>query len=102
MTTPPIIAAGNVVEAAVTFTPGTGTVLLANVTARLRKPNGTEVNLTPITGTSPTFEVEWESADTDPTGLYRIRWESNTPSPKIVVEDRTTTFVLIASAFATP
>jgi hypothetical protein len=102
MTAIPSIAAGNIVEAAVTFVPETGTVALADVTARVRKPGGTEVVLSGITGTHPTFEVEWSSADTDPTGIYQIRWESNSPSPKIVVEDRSTSFILIASVFATP
>jgi len=103
MTLIPRIAAGNVVEATITFAPESpGTVALGDVTARLRKPDGTEVVLSGITGTHPTFEVEWSSADTDPSGYYQIRWESNTPSPKIVVEDRTTTFWLVASMFATP
>lgn len=96
------IAAGNVAEATVTFTPETGTVLLADVTARLRKHDGTEVVLTGITGAHPTFEVEWVTADADPTGIYRVRWESNAPSPKIVVEDDTTQIVVIGSRFATP
>lgn len=96
------IAAGNVVEATVTFTPETGTVALADVSAKLRKPGGTEVTLTGITGTNPTFEVEWASAETDVTGRYRIRWESSAPSPRIVVEDDTTSFNLIATAFTTP
>ena len=82
----PSIAAGNIVEATVTFVPEAGTVALADVTARLHKPDGSDVTLTGITGTNPTFEVEWASADTDPTGRYTIRWESNSPSPKIVVE----------------
>lgn len=96
------ITAGNVVESAVTFAPETGTVLIADVTARLRKPNGDVVALTPVTGAHPTFEVEWTSADTDPAGIYQIRWESNPPSAKIVVEDITTAFRLAASSFATP
>ena len=68
MTIIPRIAAGNVVEASVTLTPETGTVALGDVTARLRKPDGTEVVLSGITGVNPTFEVEWASADTDPSG----------------------------------
>lgn len=97
------IAAGNVVEASVTFTPESGTVALGDVSARLLKHDGTEVTLSGITtpGTN-VFEVEWVSTDADPTGIYRIRWESNAPSPKIVVEDDTTQFALIGSRFATP
>lgn len=99
------ISAGNVVEATVTFVPESGTVALADVTAKLRKPGPpvTEVVLTGITTPSVNvFEVEWASAETDPTGRYQIRWESSAPSPRIVVEDRTTAFNLIATQFATP
>jgi hypothetical protein len=102
MTTIPTITAGNVVEATVTFVPESGTVLIADVSARLHKADGTDVTLTGITGAHPSFEVEWASADTDITGRYQIRWESNSPSPKIVVEDATTAFVLIGSVLATP
>lgn len=97
-----VISAGNVIEASVTFTPETGTVLLADVTAKLRKADGTEVALTGVTGAHPTFEVEWASAETDISGRYQIRWESSAPSPRIVVEDRTTAFIVLASQFATP
>jgi len=101
------VLAGNVVESTVTFTPESGTVALADVTARLRKHDGTEVVLTTavagvssgISGAHPTFEVEWTSEDDDPTGVYRIRWESNLPSPKIVFED---VVHIIGSTFAAP
>ena len=98
----PRIDAGNIVVSTVTFIPESGTVALADVTAKLRKHDGTEVVLTGITGANPTFRVEWASAETDVTGIYLIRWESNTPSPRIVVEDDTTSFALIGSRFATP
>lgn len=112
MTTIHSIVAGNIIEAAVVFQPETGSVALADVTARLHKADGTDVTLTGITTPAAnTFEVEWASSDTDITGRYTVRWESNTPSPKIVVEgvglnpDGTefcTVFNLIASRFATP
>lgn len=97
------ISAGNVVEATVTFVPESGTVALADVTAKLRKADGTELALTGVTTPGVNvFEVEWASAETDITGRYQIRWESSAPSPRIVVEDRTTAFNLIATQFATP
>jgi hypothetical protein len=103
MTTLIPFVAGNIVAQTVTFVPETGTVALADVTAKLRKADGVEVVLTGITTTATnTFRVGWASAENDPAGIYRIRWESNTPSPRIVVEDRTSSFILLATAFATP
>lgn len=92
--------AGNVAKNTYTFVPESGSVVLADVTARLLKPNGTVVALT-VTGPGPnTFRADWPSADTDVTGRYTVRWESNPgTSPKIVDE---VGFNLIASAFAAP
>lgn len=113
MTTLETLHAGNVVQSNMLFDPeGAGTVALADVTVRLRKADGTEVAVTGVTTTGTNaFEVEWASADSDITGRYVFRWESNAPSPKIVIEgvgrnaDGTrycTAFNLIASQFVTP
>lgn len=111
MTTLPPITAGNIVISTVLFVPESGTVALADVTCKLRKKDGTEVDLTadvvedvdeaeaPIPNA---FRVDWASSETDPTGTYVMRWESNLPSPRIVVEDSTTSFFLLATQFTTP
>lgn len=91
--------AGNVAKNPYTFTPETGSVVLADVSARVIKPDGTVIALT-VTGPGPnTFRADWTSADTDPTGRYWVRWESNSPSP--VIKDEVA-FNLIASRFPTP
>lgn len=103
MTAPPHIAAGNIVVSTVTFIPETGTVALADVTVKLRKADATEATLTGVTTTGTNaFRVTWASAETDIAGVYRMRWESNPPSPRIVVEGLATAFWLDATVFATP
>lgn len=107
------ITAGNIVVSTILFEPTSGTVALADVTCSLRKYNGTEVDLTadvteqddgevPPVAIANAFTVNWPSGETDITGIYRVRWESNPPSPRIVVEDSTTEFALTATKFTTP
>ena len=100
------IPAGSRTTATVAFAPSEegGTVELANVTAKLRKADGTETELTPVVaGDDPnTFTVSFDIAEDDPPGIYVVRWESSTPSPRIVVEGDATSFVVEGSAFTNP
>lgn len=105
------ITAGNIVVSTILFEPTSGAVALADVTCSLRKYNGTEVDLTAdvteqldgsMVAIANAFTVNWPSGETDITGIYRVRWESNPPSPRIVVEDSTTEFALTATKFTTP
>lgn len=98
------VQVGSVVRSTVTFTPESGTVEAADVTVKLRKSDGTEVDVTAdvFAVSANVFQVDYEVAEDDPDGLWQFRWESSDPSPRIVIEDSTTRFVVLSSSFATP
>ncbi len=95
--------AGNIARCTIVFAPVTGTVLLADVTARYHTQQGATGSLTGITATATnTFQADLTIPDDTPSGWWQIRWESNTPSPKISVEDATTRFIVVASRLSNP
>lgn len=98
------IPAGNTVRCTVTFAPESpGTVALADVTARaIDKQTGTVTNLTVATTGTNVFYADIAVPDTAGTGSWVVRFESNSPSAHISIEDATTTFRVNASAFPSP
>ncbi len=97
------IQIGNVVRSTVTFTPASGSVELADVSCRLSKAHRSEVAVSGIVDAgSGSFYVDVETTESDPPGLWVFRWESSSPSPRIVIEDETTRFVLTPTSFTSP
>jgi len=99
------IVAGNIARCTVVFAPLTGTVALADVTARYHTQQGATGALTGITATIGVpngFQADLTISDDTPSGWWQVRWESNLPSPKIAVEDATTRFIVVASRLAVP
>lgn len=102
------VTAGNTMRSTVTFVPASGTVLIADVTARVLVPTGTTgstagiLTLTPVAGATNVFYADIAVPDNATAATWVVRWESNSPSPKIALEDSTTRLQVIASALASP
>lgn len=98
-----LIYAGNTVRATCTFTPASGTVALADVTARAYEhATRATTNLTVAETAANTFRADLAIPDATGPGRWTVRFESNAPSPKIALEDSTTTFTVVASILTTP
>lgn len=105
------IPAGNTVRSTVTFVPeAPGTVDIVNVSVRVKVPptvtgavNGV-LTLTDdiVDDTNDVFHVDIIVPDTAAAADWLVRWESNTPSAKIAVEDETTRFTVVPSALPSP
>lgn len=103
MSTTTIIPAGNTARVTVTFAPDAGVVSLANVTARAFDPKTrTTTTLTPVQDATNVFHADVTVPDDAQGSTWVVRFESNTPSPKIAIEDRTTSFVVTASQLPAP
>lgn len=80
--------------------PDTGTVALADVTFKVRAPNGTEQTLTPVVEESTNvFTFDFPIPAAGPRGKWRVRATSSAPSATIAEE---TTFTVNGSAFDSP
>lgn len=102
------VTAGNTMRSTVTFAPASGTVALADVTGRVLVPVGTTgstggvLTLTPAAGATNVFYADIAVPDNAEVATWVVRWESNSPSPKIAIEDATTRLRIIASAVPNP
>lgn len=87
MTAPIVVLAGNTVRVTVTFTPASGTVASADVTARAYETRSGDVtNLTVVESATNVFYADVPIPDDSPAGDWIVRFESNSPSPKIAIE----------------
>lgn len=86
---------GEVITSVWNPAPATGSTALADVTARTCDPNGTITSLAGITGSDP-YTIIYTVADTAAPGEWTLRWESNSPSAKLVKELR---YTVTASPF---
>lgn len=80
--------------------PDEGTVALADVTFKVRSPDGTEQTLTPVVEESENvFTFDFPIPVDGRRGKWRVRATSSAPSAAIAEE---TTFTVSASAFDSP
>jgi hypothetical protein len=77
---------GEVVTSTWTTAPASGSVSLANVTARIIGPDGTITSLSGITGSANVWNIIFTISSTAAPGDWTLRWESNTPSAVLVKE----------------
>lgn len=96
------VNAGNVVRSSVVFVPSTGTVSLADVTCRAMGDNRTVYSLTVVSDGTNAFHADVTVPDTAPAARWVFRWESRSPSPVITLDDETTQFDVVPSAFPAP
>jgi len=98
-----LIEAGNTARVTVTFTPESGTVNLANVTARAYEHDTQTVTaLTVVQDSTNVFHADVVVPDDADAGRWTVRFESNSPSPKIAIENDDTSFKVIASTLPNP
>ena len=88
---------GNVVRFGCTFTPITGNTVLANVTARVEDPLGTETSLTVVQTATDVYYADATVPDDAEPGKWVVRFESS--DPQISQEQP---FSVKASKFTTP
>lgn len=80
--------------------PDEGTVALADVSFKIRSPDGTESTLTPIVEESVNvFTFDFPIPSAGPRGKWRVRATSSAPSAVIATE---TAFTVTGSAFDSP
>lgn len=101
------IPAGQTARVTVEFTPQSGTISLADVTARaLECRTSTVTTLTPVAGGVDagvyTFYADVEIPDSAGSGRWVVRFESNSPSPKMSIEDDSTSFMVKGSELPNP
>lgn len=77
---------GEVVISTWVTAPASGSVALADVTARVVSPGGDITNLSGVAGAANNWTVQWTISDTATPGDWTLRWESNSPSAKLVKE----------------
>ena len=78
---------GDVAISVWTCVPASGTVVVADVTARTIDPDGNIVSLAPTAVSANTFQSIFTVGDTAKAGDWVLRWESNPgTSPKLVKE----------------
>lgn len=98
------IVPGNTVRCTVTFVPETGTVSLADVSARCVDGATQTVHvLDPVEDSTNVFHADLTVPDDVAVGgTWRFRFESNTPSPHISLEGDDMAFEVAASRMPTP